>query len=104
MIELQAQEMDLVYGGDHWGYEGKSEDWAALAARSYSYGSQGFWGSPYPSCVSTTEVQFRTVTTTASGAFSCSTSGSFPFFSCSSGPSQSTISTATTTQTVTCTH
>jgi len=102
MTELEPHEIDMVYGGDHWGYEA-AEDWAAMA-RSYSYGSSGFWGPAYPSCTNNIEVQNRTVTTTSNGGLSCSVSGSFPFFNCTLTPREVTTHTATVTRTTNCTY
>jgi len=101
MIELEPHEIDMVYGGDHWGYEGSAEDWAAMA-RSYNHGSQGFWGSSYPSCTGNVEYQNRSTTTTTSGNLSCTFGGSFPFVSCTTGPRTVTEQTSSVTHAINC--
>ncbi|MDH0868003.1 hypothetical protein [Mitsuaria sp. GD03876] len=102
MIELEPHEIDMVFGGDHWGFEAR-QDPVALA-RSYMYANGGFWGSSYPSCTSNLEVQTRTVTSTSNGGLSCSTSGSFPFFNCTLTPTTTTTHTTAVTRTVNCSY
>ncbi len=103
MIELEPHEIEMVYGGDHWGYEG-TEDSASRAAQSYSYGSGGFWGPSYPSCTNTVEVQSRSVSTVSTGGLSCGTTGSFPFVTCTLTPANVTTHTTSVTRTTTCTY
>lgn len=104
MVELEPHEIDMVYGGDHWGYEGTSEDWMAMAARSYSYGPYGFWGPPAAVCTTNVEYQTRSLTTMTTGGFSCATTGSFPWVSCTLSPTQTSTYTASVTRTTNCTY
>lgn len=102
MTELEPHEVDMVYGGDHWGYEA-SEDWAAMA-RSYSYGTSGFWGPSYPSCTGNVQVQTRSETTTGGTGVSITLTGSFPYVGVNLTPKEVTTHTTSITRTVNCTY
>lgn len=101
MTELEPHEIDMVYGGDHWGYEA-SEDRAAMA-RSYSYGTAGFWG-PSASCTGNVQVQTRSETSTGGTGVSVTLSGSFPYVGLTFSPKEVSTYTTSVTRTVNCTY